>query len=71
MYRVLQKTYEAMPGEKFVIAVGDCAVNGGMFKDSYYTLGGVDKVLKVDLRIPGCPPSPITIIRHLLTFLRP
>lgn len=69
MLLALQKTYEALPGEKFVITVGDCALNGGLFKDSYYTLGGVDKVLKVDLHIPGCPPSPTTIIRHLLTFL--
>ncbi|MFA4843473.1 MAG: NADH-quinone oxidoreductase subunit B family protein [Candidatus Margulisiibacteriota bacterium] len=70
MLLALQKTYEAMPGEKFVITVGDCALNGGLFKDSYYTLGGVDKVLKVDLHIPGCPPSPTTIIRHLLAFLK-
>ncbi|MFA5113689.1 MAG: NADH-quinone oxidoreductase subunit B family protein [Candidatus Margulisiibacteriota bacterium] len=69
MLLALQKTYEALPGEKFVITVGDCALNGGLFKDSYYTLGGVDKVLKVDLHIPGCPPSPTTIIRHLLAFL--
>jgi membrane-bound hydrogenase subunit mbhJ len=70
MLLALQKTYEALPEEKFVITVGDCALNGGVFKDSYYTLGGVDKVLKVDLHIPGCPPSPATIIKYLLAFLR-
>ena len=70
MLLALRKTYEAMPGEKFVIALGDCAVNGGLFKDSYYTLGGVDKVLKVDLHIPGCPPSPTAIIKYLLAFLK-
>lgn len=70
MLIALQKTYESVPGEKFVIAVGDCALNGGLFKASYYTLGGVDKVLKVDLHIPGCPPSPTAIIRHLLAFLK-
>lgn len=69
MLLALQKTYDAMPGEKFVIALGDCAINGGPFRDSYYTLGGVDKVLKVDLHIPGCPPTPTIIIKHLLAFL--
>jgi len=70
MLLALKKTHEAMPGEKVVITVGDCALNGGLFKDSYYTLGGVDKILKVDLHIPGCPPSPTMIIRHLLAFLK-
>lgn len=70
MLIALKKTYDAMPGEKLVIALGDCALNGKMFKDSYYTIGGVDKVLKVDLHIPGCPPDPTTIIKYLLKFLR-
>ena len=69
MLLALQKTYEAMPGEKFVITLGDCALNGGLFKDSYYTLGGVDKALKVDLHIPGCPPTPTEIIKRLLSLL--
>lgn len=69
MLVALQKTYDAMPSDKFVIALGDCAVNGGLFKDSYYTMGGVPNVLKVDLMIPGCPPTPIDIIKHLLRFL--
>ncbi|MFA6431441.1 MAG: hydrogenase [Candidatus Margulisiibacteriota bacterium] len=70
MALALKKTYAATPGDKFVISIGDCALDGGIFKDSYYTLGGVDKVLKVDLHIPGCPPTPLVIIRYLLAFLR-
>jgi len=69
MLLALRKTYEAMPGDKFVIALGDCAINGGLFKESYYTLGGVDKALKVDLFIPGCPPTPVEIIKQLVAFL--
>jgi len=70
MLLALKKTYEAMPGEKFVITLGDCALNGGLFKGSYYTMEGVDKVLEVDLHIPGCPPTPSTIIQYLLNFLK-
>ena len=70
MELALRKTYEAMPGPKFVITCGDCALGGGAFKDSYYTCGGVDKVLPVALHIPGCPPSPLAIMQALLSFLR-
>ena len=70
MELALKKTYEAMPKQKFVITLGDCAKGGGLFRDSYYTCGGVDKVLPVTLHIPGCPPSPKTIIQALLSFLR-
>ncbi len=69
MLLALQKSYDAMPGEKFVIALGDCAQNGGLFRNSYYTMDGVNNILKVDLYIPGCPPSPVEIIKCLLTFL--
>ncbi|MDD5738164.1 MAG: NADH-quinone oxidoreductase subunit B family protein [Candidatus Omnitrophica bacterium] len=64
----LRKTYEAMPEPKFVITLGDCAKDGGAFKDSYYTAGGVKEVLPVDFHIPGCPPSPEDIIKALLAF---
>ncbi|MCX5680294.1 MAG: NADH-quinone oxidoreductase subunit B family protein [Candidatus Omnitrophica bacterium] len=69
MKLALKKTYEAMPGPKFVISLGDCAKGGGLFKDSYYTCGGVENVLPVTLHIPGCPPSPLVIMRTLLAFL--
>ncbi len=70
MVLALQKTYEAMPAPKFVISLGDCALDGGVYKDSYYTAGGVIKVLPTVLHIPGCPPSPTEIIKSLLSFLK-
>ncbi|MCX5710227.1 MAG: NADH-quinone oxidoreductase subunit B family protein [Candidatus Omnitrophica bacterium] len=70
MLVALKKTYETMPGPKFVITCGDCALNGGLFKDSYYVEGAVKDILPVALHIPGCPPSPTAIISSLLAFLR-
>ena len=70
MLIALKKTYEAMPGPKFVITCGDCALNGGLFKDSYYIGDTVKDILPVALHIPGCPPNPLVIIRTLLGFLR-
>jgi len=70
MKLALKKTYDAMPEPKFVITLGDCAAGGGIFKDSYYVEGGVEKVLPVSLHIPGCPPTPTDIIKGILAFLR-
>ena len=70
MFIALKKTYEAMPEPKFVITAGDCALNGGLFKDSYYIEGPVEDILPVALHIPGCPPSPELIIKTLLAFLK-
>ncbi len=70
MFLALKNTYEAMPELKFVITCGDCALDGGLFKDSYYVHGAVKVILPVVLHIPGCPPSPLNIIQALLTFLR-
>nr|WP_319538575.1 NADH-quinone oxidoreductase subunit B family protein [uncultured Methanospirillum sp.] len=66
----LRKTYDATPGPKIVIAVGDDACTGGIWKGSYAVFGGVDAVIPVDLKIPGNPPSPTVITRSLLTLLR-
>ena len=70
MSRALAVTDEAMPAPKIVVAVGDCAINGGIFGESYASLGGVSKVLTVDLEIPGCPPEPLVILEGILTAVR-
>ena len=70
MLIALKKTYAAMPEPKFVITCGDCALDGGLFKDSYYVEGAVNNIVPVALHIPGCPPSPLAIIEALLGFLR-
>jgi Ni,Fe-hydrogenase III small subunit len=70
MLLALQSTYEAMPEPKFVITVGDCALDGGPFKGAYYVEGGVQGILPVVLHVPGCPPSPLSIMKALLAFLK-
>jgi Ni,Fe-hydrogenase III small subunit len=70
MATALMRTYDAMPEPKFVITLGDCALDGGAFKGSYYVENGVKSILPVALHIPGCPPDPQTIIKSLLNFLK-
>jgi Ni,Fe-hydrogenase III small subunit len=70
MYLALKKAYEAMPEPKFVITLGDCAFDGGVFKNSYYICGPVKDILPVALHIPGCPPNPLQIIQSLNNFLK-
>jgi len=69
MREALIKTYEATPDPKIVVAVGNDAINGGIFRGSYAVLDGVDKIIPVDFQIPGDPPSPKTILCHLLKIL--
>lgn len=69
MATALKKTYEATPSPKLVIALGDGACDGGIFKDSYAIVGGVDKVIPVDVKIPGNPPTPKQIMRGLLALM--
>jgi Ni,Fe-hydrogenase III small subunit len=70
MREALIRTYEATPDPKWVVAVGDCAIDGGVFTGSYAVEGGVSSVLPVDLRIRGCPPRPEQLLRGLLALLR-
>ena len=69
MREALEFTHNAMPDPKWVVAVGDCARDGGIFAQSYAVEGGVSKVVPVDLHIAGCPPRPVEIMRGLLALL--
>lgn len=70
MREALVKTYEAMPTPRIVVAVGDDAINGGIFRGSYATCDGASNVIPVDFEIPGDPPSPYQILCGLLHILR-
>jgi Ni,Fe-hydrogenase III small subunit len=65
----LRKTYEATPDPKIVVAVGDDAIDGGIFKGSYAVLDGVHTVIPVNFQIPGDPPSPLIMLSSLLRIL--
>lgn len=69
MREALQRTYAATPNPKWVVAVGDCALDGGCFADSYAVVGGVSQVVPVDLHIGGCPPSPTQMLKGLIALL--
>ena len=70
MREALQRTYNATPDPKWVVAVGACAPDGGIFAGSYAVAGGVSSVVSVDLVIPGCPPSPAALLKGLLALLK-
>jgi Ni,Fe-hydrogenase III small subunit len=69
MAEALKRTYEAAPDPKFVVAVGDCGRDGGIFQGSYAVVGGAAAVVPVDAVIPGCPPSPKALLAGLLDLL--
>lgn len=69
MREALERTYDATPAPKWVVAVGDCARDGGCFAGSYAIVGGVSDVIPVDLHISGCPPAPGKILSGLLALL--
>lgn len=69
MREALERTYRATPDPKWVVAVGHCAADGGIFAGSYGVVGGAAAVLPVDLHIEGCPPSPLNLLKGLLALL--
>jgi Ni,Fe-hydrogenase III small subunit/formate hydrogenlyase subunit 6/NADH:ubiquinone oxidoreductase subunit I len=69
MELALRKTYDATPAPRLVVAVGACGCSGGIFGQNYASLGGVDKVIPVDVYIPGCPPNPHALLHGILTTI--
>jgi Ni,Fe-hydrogenase III small subunit len=69
MRQALERTYAATPDPKWVVAVGDCALDGGVFAGSYAIVGGVSSVVPVDLHIRGCPPRPEQLLAGLLALM--
>ena len=69
MREALERTWAATPDPKWVVAVGDCARDGGMFAGSYAVVGGVSEVIPVDLHIRGCPPTPTQLLQGLIALL--
>jgi Ni,Fe-hydrogenase III small subunit len=65
----LRKTWEATPGPKLVVAVGDCARTCGVFRGSYAVAGSVDQIIPVDVFVAGCPPDPLEILLGILRAL--
>lgn len=66
---VLKNLYDQMSHPKAVIAIGACGLNGGIFQEAYNVVGGVDKVIPVDVYVPGCPPKPEAIIDAVVVAL--
>ena len=69
MAQALRRTYDATPEPKLVIAVGDCGACGGVFGQSYASLGGVANVIPVDVVVPGCPPTPTALLQGILAAI--
>jgi Ni,Fe-hydrogenase III small subunit len=71
MELALKRTYDATPEPKLVVALGECACTGGIYGESYATIGRVSNVIPVDVCVPGCPPTPLAIMQGILTAISP
>jgi len=69
METALRRTYDAVPDPKLVVAIGDCGCTGGIFGESYASLGRLSNVLPVNVEIPGCPPAPIALLQGILAAI--
>jgi Ni,Fe-hydrogenase III small subunit len=69
MREALERTWRATPDPKWVVAVGDCGFDGGVFAGSYACVGGVSSVVPVDLHIRGCPPTPTALLQGLIALV--
>lgn len=69
MREALLRTYEAAPAPKWVVAAGACTGDGGIFAGGYACVGGVSAAIPVDVHIPGCPPTPIALLKGLLALM--
>ena len=67
----LKRAYDATPEPRLVVAVGDCGCTGGIFGESYASCGRVSNVIPVDVSIPGCPPTPLQLMRGILAAIAP
>ena len=65
----LQRTYDATPDPKLVVALGDCGCGGGIYGENYASCGGISNVIPVDVAVPGCPPTPTAIMQGILTAI--
>lgn len=70
MVVALKRTYEAIPDPKLVVAIGNCGCTGGIFGQSYATVGAVSEVIPVNVAVPGCPPNPTAILQGILTAIK-
>ena len=70
MEHALKVAWDCTPDPKLVVAVGDCGCCGGVFGESYASCGAVEKVIPVDARVPGCPPTPVALLQGILAAVR-